>query len=88
VGAGPNGEEAWEDLSSGVPTGNQRAKYTLGGIFPRYGAAYAAIHAIDILRLYPPIGQELVSSDSCSSPLALSLMGRGAVCVRKILIWR
>jgi hypothetical protein len=36
---------------------------------------YAAIHAIDILRLYPPIGQELVNSRSCSSPPALSVMG-------------
>jgi hypothetical protein len=56
-----------------------RKRSTLSaGFSPDTEPPYAAIHAIDILRLYPPIGQELVNSDSCSSPLALSVMGRGA----------
>ena len=45
------------------------------GFSPDTEPPYAAIHANDFLRLYPPIGQELVDSDSCSSPLALSVMG-------------
>jgi len=69
--------DALEDLSNGVSTGNQQEKYPLGGIFPRYRAAYAAVHAIDFLHLYPPIGQELVNSGSCSSPLALSIQRVG-----------
>ena len=45
------------------------------GFSPDTEPPYAAIHAIDFLHLYPPIGQELVNSDSCSSPLAVSVMG-------------
>jgi hypothetical protein len=47
------------------------------GFSPDAEPPYAAIHAIDFLDLYPPIGQGLVNSGSCSSPLALSVDGVG-----------
>lgn len=45
------------------------------GFSPDTTPPYAAVHAIDFLDLHPPIGQGLVNSGSCSSPLALSMMG-------------